>query len=110
MYIQSESYLASNIHIVVTALEKIKIQQKAPTSSFSELNTLVWEQRANFYAINYFKLCIFCSEGVLLSFCALDGLHYLSLVMRKPDFCICENKDADQLRGNREADQHLCFR
>ena len=31
-------------------------------------------------------------------------------VMRKPDFCICENKDADQLRGNREADQHLCFR
>ena len=24
-------------------------------------------------------------------------------------FCICENKDADQLRGNREADQRLCF-
>ena len=30
--------------------------------------------------------------------------------MRKPPFCICENKDADQLRGNREADQRLCFR
>ena len=30
--------------------------------------------------------------------------------MRKPDICICENKDADQLRGNREADQRLCFR
>ena len=30
--------------------------------------------------------------------------------MRKPTYCICENKDADQLRGNREADQHLCFR
>ena len=30
--------------------------------------------------------------------------------MRKPAFCICENKDADQLRGDREADQHLCFR
>ena len=29
--------------------------------------------------------------------------------MRKPDFCICQNKDADQLRGNREADQRLCF-
>ena len=29
--------------------------------------------------------------------------------MRKPGFCICENKDADQLRGNREADQRLCF-
>ena len=30
--------------------------------------------------------------------------------MRKPAFCICENKDTDQLRGNREADQRLCFR
>ena len=29
--------------------------------------------------------------------------------MRKPAFCICKNKDADQLRGNREADQRLCF-
>ena len=36
--------------------------------------------------------------------------NQLSLVMRKPDFCICENKDADQLRGYREADQCLCFR
>ena len=34
----------------------------------------------------------------------------MSLVMRKPDFRICENKDADQLRGDREADQRLCFR
>ena len=30
--------------------------------------------------------------------------------MRKPDFCLCENKDADQLCGYREADQRLCFR
>ena len=30
--------------------------------------------------------------------------------MRKPAFCICENKDADQRCGNREADQCLCFR
>ena len=28
----------------------------------------------------------------------------------KPTICIGENKDADQLRGNREADQRLCFR
>ena len=49
----------------------------------------------------------------LIAFCLLlyeiYGF-YLSSVMRKPDFCICENKDADQLRGNREADQRLCFR
>ena len=25
----------------------------------------------------------------------------MSRDVRKPDFCICENKDADQLRGNR---------
>ena len=30
--------------------------------------------------------------------------------MRKPAFCICKNKDADQLGGNRKADQRLCFR
>ena len=30
--------------------------------------------------------------------------------MRKSAFCICENKDADQLHSNGEADQHLCFR
>ena len=38
-----------------------------------------------------------------------DGFD-LSRVVRKPVFRICENKDADQLRGNREADQRLCFR
>ena len=36
-------------------------------------------------------------------------LHHFSLVMRKPAFCICENKDAGQLRSNHEADQSLCF-
>ena len=30
--------------------------------------------------------------------------------MRKPAFCICENKNADQLRSNCAADQRLCFR
>ena len=38
-------------------------------------------------------------------------LHYqMSRVTRKPDFCLCENKGADQLRSNCEADQRLCFR
>ena len=30
--------------------------------------------------------------------------------MRKSAFCICENKDANQLRSNCVADQRLCFR
>ena len=39
----------------------------------------------------------------------ITGEYHMSHVMRKPTFCICENKDADQLRGNRAADQCLCF-
>ena len=35
---------------------------------------------------------------------------HLSRLMGKPTICIGENKDADQLHGNREADQRLCFR
>ena len=27
----------------------------------------------------------------------------------KTEYCICENKDADQLRSNCAADQRLCF-
>ena len=42
---------------------------------------------------------------VLLVACS----NYMNHVVRKPAFCICENIDADQLRGNREADQRLCF-
>ena len=33
----------------------------------------------------------------------------MSLIVRKPALCKSENKDADQLRGNREAEQRLCF-
>ena len=60
-----------------------------------------------------FKLCRLLSlalYGLISKAEIYRGIHYLSLVVRKPDFCICENKDADQLRGNREADQRLCFR
>ena len=35
--------------------------------------------------------------------------YYMSCVMRKPESCICKNKDADQLHSNRKADQCLCF-
>ena len=33
----------------------------------------------------------------------------MSRIMRKPAFCICENKDADQFCDNCETDQHHCF-
>ena len=53
---------------------------------------------------------------VYISFAAVLGLltpeyfvnySYLSHPMGKPTVCIGENKDADQLRGNRKADQRL---
>ena len=34
---------------------------------------------------------------------------YMSRIVRKLDFCLCENKGVDQLRSNCEADQRLCF-
>ena len=42
--------------------------------------------------------------------CIFSEGYSLSLVMRKLAFCICENKDPDQLRSNCAADQRLCFR
>ena len=36
--------------------------------------------------------------------------NHMSRAMTKPDFCLGENKGADQLRSNCEADQRLCFR
>ena len=40
----------------------------------------------------------------------IEYTPYLCRVVRNPAFCFCENKDADQLRAYREADQRLCFR
>ena len=41
--------------------------------------------------------------------CYLPHSVYMSCVMRKPDFCIFENKDADQLCCDRAAGQSLFF-
>ena len=35
--------------------------------------------------------------------------HHMCRIVRKLAFCIRKNKDADQLHGNREADQRLYF-
>ena len=60
-----------------------------------------------------FTLSVWLFDALLkrISACVAPTRAYImSRVMRKPAFCICENKDADQLRGNREADQRHCFR
>ena len=51
-----------------------------------------------------------CNQNTFSVVLIASAVDQLSRVVRKPGFCICENKDADQLRGNREADQRLCFR
>ena len=66
-----------------------------------------------------FRQVLHIIQRTLVSFSAQKSKRAdMSRVMRKPEFCICENKDADQLRGNREADLRgnreadlrLCFR
>ena len=39
-----------------------------------------------------------------------NHFHNMSRIVRKRDYCLCDNKGADQLRSNCEADQRLCFR
>ena len=43
-------------------------------------------------------------------FLAFYNGSQVSIVALWATCCICENKDADQPLGNREADQRLCFR
>ena len=46
-----------------------------------------------------------------IKLCFHNGFFLASADVPFPKFVnICENKDADQLRGDREADQRLCFR
>ena len=46
-------------------------------------------------------------EHIDYTYPAHRDLDKLSRVSRKPDFCICKNKEADQLRGNREVTAKL---
>ena len=56
----------------------------------------------------FFKLDV--SELSQLVLLLLLYMKHLSRVVRNPAFCICKNKDTDQLRGNCDAKQRLCFR
>ena len=55
----------------------------------------------------------FCLYEIITSYYHVTSFlkhNHMSRPMGKPTICIGENKGADQLRGNREADQRLCFR
>ena len=55
----------------------------------------------------FYSICLFWKHFFLVE---SVGLNNRSRIVRKPAFCLCENKDANQLRGNCEADLRLCFR
>ena len=61
-----------------------------------------WDVKHQFKQIN--KRSTVCNTGFKKYF------YHLRPVMRKPDFCPCENEGADQLCCNCTAEQHLCFR
>ena len=64
-------------------------------------------KRKHLYMLDYsFKKY---SKDIIMCALLIKHDNNMSRVVRKPAFCICENKAADQLRGNREADQRLCF-
>ena len=80
---------------VTLVLEKPDLDLK------TQIKLLTWVYSVC-YSICLFWKHFFSVESV--------GLNNRSRVVRKPTFCICENKDADQLCGNRKADQRLGFR
>ena len=55
------------------------------------------------YMISNFRICLRKFTKIHLAVEMIRGV-------RKRTFCVCENKDTDQLRGNHEADRRLCFR
>ena len=73
------------------------------------MNPQLWRKESE----ETIKICYFyrsVDTKDLYMYKSKSDQHYMSRVVRKPEFCIYENKDADQLRGDREADQRLCFR
>ena len=60
------------------------------------------------------QLLFFCFSEFCVSDLGEKQFHkavspFIQNVLRKPAFCICKNKDTDQLLSNRSADQRLCF-
>ena len=92
----------------------LTIQKVKKKTSFYEIancdqntETAVHNTETAFQKISFSLLLKSC-QNAGTAFC--NETDDMSHLVRKPTICICENKDADQLRGNREADQRICFR
>ena len=74
------------------------------------------EKSKSYISIDKIWYAFLIDDDVLVSFMTARkwGIHvyyiqYTGLLMRKLTICLCKNKDADQLRGNCEADKRICF-
>ena len=76
----------------------------------NEHNMLLFYSQLGCVSIDYnmydteLETILLCAHDISFKSLQLSGL------MGKPTIYIGENKEADQLHGNREADQRLCFR
>ena len=103
--------IANNISVALAVAfgrEENSTEKKTVLTFCSIMLKTFQNRRRSVYQRKYVHVKFVCI--VLYCNSVIRVPQYLSLVVRKPCFCICENKDADQLRGNREADQRLCFR
>ena len=62
------------------------------------------------FAVTAKLICIFVFTYAKCWFSHNATQCHMSGVMRKPAFCICENKGTEQLYSNCAADQRLCLR
>ena len=76
---------------------------------FVDLQVVTIYMHVTVYVIATCQLFIIKIKSIYILI-LLPFAKHMSRLMGKPTICIGESKDADQLRGNREADQRLCFR
>ena len=77
-----------------------------PKYRFSIDEAHVWLMFSSDVSIQITRMTKFWPQSSVTNIGFISSMR----VHMKPDFCICENKDADQLHSSHEADQRLCFR
>ena len=95
----------NELTLVFSPIPKTGEAQDEPTGLRGKMLYHIKQKLLPFVYILWFNV-----PSIILQSCQDTAIQYLSRPMGKPTICICENKGADQLRGNREADQRLCFR
>ena len=101
------------IEIVDIIQSDIMLHSQMPYNSYQSVFLFVCLQVPHrlltFQLTRHVEVCVLCGPTPPLSELEQEVL-YINLAMRKMDFCLCENKGADQLCSNCTADQRLCFR